>query len=477
MPIFRSPHCAVLALIALAPFAAWADDATIDTRFNPNGIAPGWRRAYDIIQPAANQIIVASARAADGGYVLAGTREGGAGGALIFLAKFRPNGDYDSSFGGTAETGNAGSGRVLKDAIFTSVTDMTIDAQGRIVVVGETQGVLGQSDFGVARFNADGSDDTSFAGDGSTYIGFDLDTFHGRAKDTPTSVTTAPDGSVYVAGRIEGGMAINGDPTQRVGVAKLMPDGSNTNTGYGTLSYGRQVFDCSYGCENVEAVARIVYDAPRNRIVLGGDYYLSNEDTDWFIITQYFGASPSVQTAAYPIDGGGGSQNGFMTGLAVQADGKILALGFGYDANGDSLPFLLRVHPDIVSEDTSFGNVGPRGLRLFGTVDAQYFDLAIDSSGRILLAGYYFGNNGGVVTRLLGNGAADTSFNGSGSTVLFTPTSGGSAAYATFFRCIFLDAGRPVLAGMAPDSSTGSSDYDLIITRLQSDRIFRNGVE
>lgn len=476
MPIFRSLCCTALALIALAPFAARANDSYIDTTFNPSGVDPGWRRAYDAVAPADNQFSVAAARAPDGGYVLAGVRDVGSAGSLIFLAKFRPNGNYDLSFGGTAATGNAGPGRVLKDANFTGVADMTIDAQGRIVVVGPTPGSLGQSDFGIVRFNANGADDTSFAGDGSTYVGFDLDGAHGRTSDVPYSVTTAPDGAVYVAGRVQD-VTIGAIPTKRVGVAKIMPDGTNTNTGYGTLPYGRQVF-CDVRCENVAGVARIVYDAPRNRLVIGGDYFRNDNGVDWYIITQNFGASPTWQTETYTIDLGGtsGVQRAFMKRLAVQADGKPVAIGSAYNANKDPVPVVLRRQANSTAEDTSFGNVGGRGL-LLGTVGSIYYDLAFDSSGRIALAGTYFNN--ALMTRLLpANGAVDTSFNGDNvPTVYVATTSGGPAAHSTLFTHVFLDGGHLVVAGIAPDSSTTDTDYDLIIMRMQADSIFANGFQ
>jgi len=481
MPISRYLRCAVLALLVLAPFAACADDATIDTSFHPNGVDPGWRRAYDNIQPTANQLIVDAAQAPDGGYVLAGSVTVVAGFQRIFLAKFRPNGEYDLTFGGTEATGNAGVGRVLKNAAFTTVTAMTIDAQGRIVVVGEISGQLGQSDFGVVRFNPDGTDDMSFAGDGSTYIGFDLDGAHSRVKDVPTSVTTAPDGSVYVAGTVED-VTSGGSATQRLGVAKLLPDGTNNNTGYGTLAYGRQVFYCGYACDGVNTVARIVYDAVRNRLVIGGDFEVSEFDTDWFITTQYFGASPSVQTASYVIDlGGPGNpdQRGLMKRLALQPDGKIVALGYAFDPDDNTVPVVLRAQSGSLNKDTSFGNSGISGITLPGTIDAVYYDLAIDSSGRIVLAGYHFGYEVGLATRLMPNGAIDPGFNGDTvpSTFVATTSNGAEYAHATFFGRVFLDAGRPVLAGIATDSATEYTDWDLIIMRLQSDRIFADGVQ
>lgn len=482
MPDFRSLLCATLALIALVPFAVRANDSSIDTGFNPFAIDPGWRRAYDSIQPTGNQISAAAALAPDGGYVLAGSISGISGSVSIFLAKLRPNGDYDSSFGGTPGTGNAGSGRVLNNANFTSVIDMTIDAQGRIVVVGAMEDALGQSDFGVARFNPNGSVDTSFSGDGRTVIGFDLDLAHERTNDVPQSVTTASDGSVYVAGLIQAATS-GGTETVRVGVAKLMPDGSNTSTGYGTLSFGRQVF-CEVDCDHVYSVARIVYDATRNRLIIGGDrkYNNSDFDFDWFIVAQDLGAAGMVLTRNFSIDQGGnsGQQNDFMSHLAVQADGKVTALGYAYTDFGNFVPVVLRLMPDIVNEDSSFGNVSGRGLSLIDSTPLTYFwSFAADSSGRLVIVGQNLQYFWGAAIRLLPNGALDSSFSGSTSTSgYFAGTSSGNeSAYSTSFRHIFLDGNRPVLVGEAPDSHTENTDYDLIITRLQSDRIFANGFQ
>lgn len=95
--------------------------------------------------------------------------------------------------------GNAG--RVCKDAWLTGVSAMTVDAQGRIIVVGTTPGPGGLSDFGVARFNADGSDDASLAGDGGTAFGFD-DAGVVDSDDSPTSVLAEADGKIVVAGSV-----------------------------------------------------------------------------------------------------------------------------------------------------------------------------------------------------------------------------------------------------------------------------------
>ncbi|MEO7065206.1 MAG: hypothetical protein ABI082_15695, partial [Dokdonella sp.] len=253
-------HASILTVMltaaALSGSLAIASDASIDTTFG----TAGWQRIFVAGGGSTDEHIVASARTPDGGYLLAGWRPGGAAGVSIFLAKFRPNGSYDSAFG-TAATGNAGTGRVLKDAYLSSVADMTVDTQGRIVVVGSTPGALGQSDFGVVRFKPDGTDDTSFAGDGGTGIAFDADAAHSRVSDVPFSVTTLPDGSIFVAGRIDERKNTT-TTTEVVGVAKLKPDGSPDNS-FG-MGNGRYLY-CQAACSDVISVARIVYDAPRNR--------------------------------------------------------------------------------------------------------------------------------------------------------------------------------------------------------------------
>jgi len=472
--MFRPVAFALSCCAALAPFAAGATDNSVDTTFAPGSSTPGWVRGFVAGGGFVDERIVAAARAPDGGYVLAGSRAGGAQGALIFLAKFKPNGSYDTAFGGTAATGNAGAGRVLKDAWLSSVADMTVDAQGRIVVVGKTPGALGQSDFGIVRFKPDGSDDTSFAGDGGTMAAFDYDAANNRVNDAPGSVTTAPDGSIFVAGTIQD--RVSGHATTLVGVVKLHADGS-PDEDFGTMP-GGQGYYCGMSCENVLDVARVVYDAPRNRIVIGGDLEAGANNTDWFIVTVT--GSGSNQAWPYVVDLGGNSgyQLAYMTDLAVQSDGKPVALGWANDANLKTTPVLLRRDANGIGEDTTFGSVSGRGLMVLPWTDAVLNSLAIDSRGFIVLAGEYAPFKAGIAGRLWPAGGIDASFNGTTSpSAYFAKTSSLQSSYTTSFKRVFLDANRPVLAGEAPDSNTAATDYDLVMTRLQSDLIFANGYD
>ena len=451
---------------------AHAADSTPDPTFaaGQSGVPAGWRRSFQAGGGTQDERIVGVRRTPDGGYVIAGGINGGAAGKLIFLHKFLRNGTDDPSFGTN--------GRVVKDAFLSTVTDMTVDAQGRIVVVGATPGALGQADFGIVRFSASGADDTSFAGDGGTSIAFDRDTPHSRVADQPSSVVTLPDGSVFVVGMISDSDA-GGAPTTTIGLVKLRPDGARdtafSNSGNGTSVYCRGI------CVNVITVARIVYDAPRNRLVIGGDYIQGPNNSDWFLVTQTLGAGGASTTYTYAIDRGvsSGYPLDYMRGLAVQPDGKILASGWTTMGDLSVRGVVLRREAGTVSEDTTFGNVSGRGLYLSGTSDTLYNDVAVDGLGRAIVVGDYLATRQSAIRRLTPQGVPDNTFGNQVGESLYTaprstPTTG---SYSTSFKRIALDGGQPLVAGEAPDSATANTDYDLMLLRLSSDLIFANGFQ
>jgi uncharacterized delta-60 repeat protein len=76
------------------------------------------------------------------------------------LARYIPDGTLDTSFSGDGlqTTDFLGAGGLAND--------VAIQANGRIVAVGFTSGGATGSDFALARYNPDGSLDTSFSGDG-----------------------------------------------------------------------------------------------------------------------------------------------------------------------------------------------------------------------------------------------------------------------------------------------------------------------
>ena len=106
----------------------------------------------------------------------------------FLLARYNTNGSLDATFG----TG----GKVITD--FAGAKDMGmgvgIRTDGKIVAVGQTQ-VAGRSAFGVARYNSDGTLDTTFASGGKATTRFD-----NSFGDFTYAVAMQPDGKAVVAG-------------------------------------------------------------------------------------------------------------------------------------------------------------------------------------------------------------------------------------------------------------------------------------
>lgn len=126
--------------------------------------------------------------------------------------------------------------------------------------------------------------------------------------------------------------------------------------------------------------------------------------------------------------GGGGTYANDMTATAtvVQADGKVLVAGFGWNtSNGtDQNACIVRRYNADGSVDTGFGNGGavvsnwamPSGAS--PKADCYAKAVAVQADGRIVYAGQITNDNGvrptALVARLNADGGTDTSFGASG---------------------------------------------------------------
>jgi uncharacterized delta-60 repeat protein len=127
----------------------------------------------------------------DGKIVLTGTvfNNGGMNGNLA-VVRVNSNGALDSTFGGT--------GIVITDlGADESINDLVIQPDGKIILGGKTCDVCtnyGSSDFLLARYNSDGSLDTTFGANGKVVSDF------GNNIETARSVILQPDNKVVVVG-------------------------------------------------------------------------------------------------------------------------------------------------------------------------------------------------------------------------------------------------------------------------------------
>ena len=174
----------------LVAIVRYNTNGSLDTTFDDDGKLTSSIAGYDTgygltLQPDGKMVAVAIAQTSSGAPQTLG------------LARFLPNGAFDTTFGN--------GGKVVAPANFGVGLDVALQADGKIITVGIGSFVFSPptSDFGIARFLPNGSPDVSFDGDGFATVNI-LD------EDTARAITIQPNGKIVVGGQsLGGGMGVH----------------------------------------------------------------------------------------------------------------------------------------------------------------------------------------------------------------------------------------------------------------------------
>jgi uncharacterized delta-60 repeat protein len=319
----------------------------------------------------------------DGKLVAVGTSFGHDNGDFA-LARYNPNGSLDPSFSddGKLTTGGFGSGSASSER----ATGVAIQGDGKIVAVG-TGGTSGG--FALARYDPDGSLDTSFSGDGKQTTNF-------ASGDKVTGVAIQGDGRIVVVGS-----AVDDD--RDFALARYDADGSLDTSFSGD---GKQVTDFAGGPDVANGVAL----QGNGKIVVVGsaqnddrDFALARYDTDGSLDTSFSGDGKQVTDIA-----GRGDQ---ATGVAIQGNGRIVAAGrVRFNAFA-----LARYDPDG-SLDASFSGDGRQTTDFMGIGSSAWATgVALQGDGKIVMVGSVVNvDRDFALARYNANGSLDPSFSGDG---------------------------------------------------------------
>jgi uncharacterized delta-60 repeat protein len=282
---------------------------------------------------------------ADGRIVVVGSTASYEGDALgpgnFALARYNPDGTLDATFSGDGQQTTDFGG----DEHASSVA---LQADGKIVVVGGADW-----DFALARYNADGSLDTTFSGDGKHTTDF------GGSEDAG-GVALQNDGRIVAVGR-DGGWDF--------AVARYMPEGTLDASFSGD---GRQTTDFGSGGDYARAVALqadgAIVAVGRTISGFGFDFALARYSSDGSLDATFSG--DGKQTTDF-----GGYEA--ASDVALQPDGKIVLVG------GNERDFALTRYEPDGSLDTSFG----KRTTDFGSSTDGAAGLALQADGKILAVG------------------------------------------------------------------------------------------
>lgn len=391
----------------------------------------------------------------------------------------------------SANATQIGSVRV-KAAALQSVKAATVDSRGRIIVIGNYQGPGADGvDFGIVRFNADGSDDTSFAGDGGTIVNFGL----GQSNnDYPLAVTVDRDDNVIVAGSVQRGSVGDTD----FGVARLRARDGSLDTSFS--GDGKAVVFFDLGPNTRIDQANAVAVANDGKIVLGGIALDSAISRLRPVVAQLL-PDGSLDSAFCPtgctLNAGYNSVNSGkrvyyfgandvhsdeIHALDVAGNGDIVVAGYTFSADGATRRGAVarfRADGAQLAERLEAGLLGGGGFEAVRFADGN--------GTRILAAGQSgAGPNVFEVQAFTSTLLPDTSYGnclGNSGFCFIGRSSGLADDGPDNAASLFLDArGRPMFHGTFTNSNDPGRGH-LLIQRITNaagplpDRIFRNGFQ
>ena len=335
-------------------------DGSLDNTFSGDGLA---FVDFSTGEDAANAV----ALQADEKIVVVG-RAGGMGGRFG-IVRYNTNGTLDTTF--------SGDGKAATD--FTSgldfAWDVAIQPDQKIVVAGRTGGSDGR--FAVARYNANGTPDTTFSTDGKATANLT------PGEDNAIALALSTDGKIVLAGFASGSGG-------QIGLARFTANGS-LDTGFS--GDGRLLKNVTTALDVAWGVAVQPAD---NKIVVGGRTGGANSK---FIALRY-----NVNGTPDNTFSGNGDVAIDITSfvdhaydLVLQSDGKILLGG-----TADVEFYAVTRLTDAGVVDQSFAHDGTMIVNFTPGYDVAT-GLAVQADGDVVVVGSSSGAGGRIsAARLLG---------------------------------------------------------------------------
>ncbi len=332
---------------------------------------------------------------------------------------------------------------------------VAVQSDGKIVAVGPSNSGTTSApnyDFALVRYNTDGSLDSSFGTGGK--VATDL----GGIREVAWGVALQPDGKIVVAGESGSSITIKDFALARYNTNGTLD--SSFGTGGKVITPVTSLADVA-GAVAIQSDGKIVaagYSNSGTASAVNRDFTLLRYNANG-TLDNSFGVGGKVITDF------GSSIDDQANAMAIQSDGKIIAVGYyGLDSSAGADYALARYNVDG-SLDTSFGTGGKVVTPVGNTYDEAYA-VAIQADGKFVVAGisYNGANNDFSLVRYNTNGSLDNSF-GTGGKVITAIGSGDDNASAVAIQ----SNGKIVVAGESNSGTSTAPNYDFAVVRYNTD--------
>lgn len=448
------------------------DDSFALARYNPDGSLDAGFNTTGILKIALtnkDDHVYTLAQDSNGKIIAGGYANGGLG-----LVRLNTNGTLDTSF--------SDDGKMIDPnnwSINTNLRGLDIQVlpDGKIMVVGSGIGPNKSRDFMLARYNSDGSLDTTFADNGYKFVHV------AGANDYGYAMAVAADDSIFMGGGTDN---LSDQEFHSLG-AKYSQDGDLSFTGVDPSSTWNYINDvvikaadgkvvtCGLVSLSTDdaAVSRTNPDGTPDTTFGGGLGGVTtdingNADEGWqcavlpdgkiLVVAESEGATiTNFILLRYNIDGtldetfdGDGilttsfSDWDFSYALEIQPDQKIIVAGNSWNETQNNFDFAVARYNPNGSLDSTFSSDGKLTTH-FGEEDL--YDIALDGEGNIILAGVVDGTF--ALVKHNNTGDLDTTF-GNGGLV----TNGFSGTESAAYSVMVLPDGQIIAAGYVFRGST-----------------------
>ena len=393
-----------------AAVVRYNSDGTLDTNFNTVGKVVTTFGASAVINDVAIQ--------SDGKIVAAGFVNLSGNLDLMVLR-------YNSD--GSLDTGFDGDGKVSTDFGVTDIANsVVIQPNGRIVVAGSTS--AGNGDFALARYNADGSLDITFDGDGKL----------------STSLTTSSDSALDLAVQSDGRIVAAGNDGFANGNAHIVRYNSDGTLDTSFDSDGKALVDFG-GFERPNGGVAI---QPDGRLMLSGTLTPNSTTFDGVVWAARLNSDGALDTT-FDVDGKlqsgvRGTDGVSVQGMAFHSDKLIVGGTVKLNNVGDLALIRFNTNGTL---DGGFDLDGKLWTSIHtGFDDAQ--DVAVQTDGKIVVTGRAanaLNDFDLAVARYNSDGTLDQTFGSGGVTITPAPSNLNSAGNAI----TLLSTGKILIAGVS----------------------------